>query len=63
LDAVSFFKEEIKSKKYEDLLDPEIFDLGKISKLAKGYLNGDEVIGQDRADLKNLISLCNVGWY
>ncbi|MBT7609967.1 MAG: hypothetical protein HN576_09435 [Bacteriovoracaceae bacterium] len=62
-EAVPFFKERLKSKSYEELFDPEVFDLGKISKLTDEYVKGKEVVGQDRADLKNLISLCNVGWY
>lgn len=61
--GVKYFREILKNYTYENILDSKHFDLGHINKLVDGYINGELTTGQDRTDLRNLISLVNVGWY
>ena len=58
-----YFMALVRDHKYEEILDPEFFDLRYINNLVDDYCSGVRVSGQQLADLKNIICLCNVGWY
>jgi hypothetical protein len=57
------FQKEVGKYQYENILDPNYFDLTYMKKIVDNYSNGVEVRGAELSDLKNLVSLCNVGWY
>jgi hypothetical protein len=57
------YKDIIRKRPYEAILKPSHFNLAYLNKLADGYVKGKKVTGQERADLKNLVSLCHTGWY
>jgi hypothetical protein len=61
--GAKYFKFLLKDHHYEEILDPKFVDLKHINQLVNNYCNGIIETGQKRTDLKNIISLCNVGWY
>jgi len=61
--GTTYFKELLKNHKYKEVLDPEFFNLEYINNLVDDYCQGKVESGQRLTDLKNIISLCNVGWY
>lgn len=61
--AKQYYKEAIKDYKYEELLSDSHFNLGYLKKVTQNYLNDVEASGQERVDIKNLISICLVGWF
>ena len=58
-----WFKELIKDYKYEEILGESYFNLQYLRKLVNDYCNDIILSGQERTDLKNLVSLCMVGWF
>jgi hypothetical protein len=61
--GAEYFKLLLKNHPYEEILDPKYFNMKYINQLVDNYCNGIIESGQKRTDLKNIISLCNVGWY
>ena len=60
---MDFFKKLLKKRVYEEVLSSDYFDLKYINKLTDDYCSGNIEKGQKLDDLKNIISVCNVGWY
>ena len=58
-----YFKDLLRSRRYHDLLSPEVFDLGCIGDMVSRYLEGIEVRGAELNDLMSLSVLSAVGWY
>ena len=58
-----YFKELIEDYKYEEIMSESHFNLQYLRKLTDDYCKDKVVTGQERTDLRNLISLCMVGWY
>lgn len=61
--GMDFFKKLLKKRVYEEVLSSDYFDLKYINKLTDDYCSGNIEKGQKLDDLKNIISVCNVGWY
>jgi len=59
----SYFRDRLISRKYRDILSPDIFDLDYIDSAVGRYLDGTQVEGSEREDLFNLCMLHSVGWY
>ena len=57
------FNEALKKGVFIDRLDSHVFDRAYIEGLAKRYLNGEELIGQEQADLGSLAMHSAVGVY
>jgi hypothetical protein len=57
------YENQLKTFNYKELLDDKFFNLDYINKLVDDYCQGKVETGQKLTDLKNIISLCNVGWY
>ena len=55
-------KERLKNRGYEDLLAPEIFDVGYYHGIVDHYLAGEEVVAE-RNDLAALAFLTLTGWF
>ncbi len=58
-----YFKEAIRKYQFEEVLQESHFNLSYLRKLTDDYINDKEVSGQERTDLKNLVSLSLVGWF
>lgn len=58
-----YFKELIRKYQFEEILQSSHFNLDYLRKLTDDYVNDKKVSGQERTDLKNLISLSLIGWY
>ena len=54
--------ERFKTRRYEDLLSPDIFDLGYYKQIVDNYLAGEEVVAE-RADLSALAFLVLTDWF
>lgn len=61
--GVSYFKDILNQKSYEDILDESFFNFTYLSSIVDEYKSGIVFTGQKRTDLKNLLSLVLVGWY
>ena len=55
----SLFKELLKKRSYESVLDPSIFDMPYIRQITSNYLADKEVVGAERNDL---FAMCMLEW-
>ena len=61
--ANKHFKKVLKEKKYKEILDKKYFNISYLDKIVGEYLKGKILVGQERNDLKNLLSISLIGWY
>ena len=59
----NFYKEILKDRPYESLMQKEYFDLDYLGKLVDEYQKGTEHTGQERTDLLALATISSIGWY
>ena len=61
--VTEFFKDAVKDKPYQDILNDEYFNIKYLDDLVVNFINGREVSGRDFNNLVSLITLCITGWY
>ena len=59
----SRFRKGLESRRYRQLLSPDVFQLDLIDEMVGRYLEGTEVRGTELAELLSLATLSAVGWY
>ncbi|MFC1463203.1 asparagine synthase-related protein, partial [Verrucomicrobiota bacterium] len=59
----SLFKQSLEGYPYEQVLQPEFFNLAYMRKLVDDYRSDEEFGGAARNDLMGLVMLCLIGWY
>jgi hypothetical protein len=58
-----YFRDRLKQRQYQQVLAPDVFDLGYVDGVVSRYLEGAEVRGAELTDLMSLCTMSMVGWY
>ena len=59
----NIFKNQLKSRKYREVIDNSLLNLEYLDELSNFYIKGKKLSGEKLAHLKGLISLTNIGWF